>query len=100
MSNNSSTNPPEYHDHETWAGNESDATNEFTVVPFNQLSQNALAGVIDEFIQREGTDYGLTEVDYQTKVEQVKAQIVSGEAVIAFDHDSQTVTILHKDQLL
>lgn len=100
MANRNPSNPPEYHDHETWADNESSPSNEFTVVPYDQLSQDALAGVMDDFIQREGTDYGLVEVGYQTKVDQVKKQLMDGEAVIAFDHDSQTVTIMHKEQLL
>jgi len=72
---------------------------EFTPIPYNQLSQDALQGVIEAFINREGTDYGLEEYSFEDKCQQVLAQIHSGEAVIVFDHDTQTVGIMHKDQL-
>jgi len=71
----------------------------YTQIPYTQLSQEALDGVIEAFINREGTDYGLQEYTFEQKREQVLGQIQKAEAVIVFDHDSQTVGILHKDQL-
>jgi uncharacterized protein YheU (UPF0270 family) len=72
---------------------------EYTPIPFNQLSKVALDGVIEEFINREGTDYGMHEFTYEQKSEQVLSLIRSGDASIVFDHNSQTASILHKDQL-
>lgn len=72
---------------------------EYTSIPYTQLSQDALDGVIEAFINREGTDYGVQEFTFEQKAQQVMAQIERGEAVIVFDHDSQSVSILHKDQL-
>lgn len=72
---------------------------QYTSISHTQLSQDALNGVIEAFISREGTDYGLEEYSLEQKCEQVLAQIQSGEAVIVFDHDSQSVSILHKNQL-
>lgn len=72
---------------------------EYTSIPFNKLSKDALDGVIEEFINREGTDYGMHEITYEQKSEQVLSLIRSGEASIVFDHNSQTASILHKDQL-
>ncbi|NVK36749.1 MAG: YheU family protein [Gammaproteobacteria bacterium] len=72
---------------------------QYTPIPYTQLSAEALQGVIETFINREGTDYGLEEYSFEQKIQQVRAQIESGEAVIVFDHDSQSVGILHKDQL-
>jgi len=71
----------------------------FTPIPYTQLSQEALDGVIEAFINREGTDYGHQEFSFDDKYQQVLRQIQKGDAVIVFDHDSQTVGILHKDQL-
>lgn len=71
----------------------------FTPIPYQQLSSEALQGVIESYINREGTDYGLEEFSFAEKYEQVLRQIHSGEAVIVFDHDTQSVGIMHKDQL-
>jgi uncharacterized protein YheU (UPF0270 family) len=72
---------------------------EYTSIPFDQLSQDALDGIIEEFINREGTDYGVHEYTYEQKSEQVLSLIRNGEARIVFDHNSQTVSILRKNQL-
>ncbi|GAA6133802.1 YheU family protein [Oceaniserpentilla sp. 4NH20-0058] len=71
----------------------------FTPIPYGQLSEEALQGVIESFINREGTDYGHEEFSFTQKYQQVMGQIQSGEAVIVFDHDTQSVGIMHKDQL-
>jgi len=72
---------------------------QYTSIPYTQLSQDALNGVIDDFISREGTDYGMQEYSLEQKSQQVMKQLVAGTAVIVFDHDTQSVSILHKDQL-
>lgn len=73
---------------------------QYTRIPYTQLSQGALDGVIQDFISREGTDYGLQEYSLEQKTQQVMEQITAGEAVIVFDHDTQSVSILHKNQLI
>lgn len=72
---------------------------EYTTIPYQQLSKDALNGVIEEYINREGTDYGLQEYSFEQKSEQVLSLIRNGQAKIVFEHNSQTVSILHKDQL-
>ncbi|MFZ9890043.1 MAG: YheU family protein [Myxococcota bacterium] len=59
------------------------------------LSPQALAGVIESFVLREGTDYGHEEHSLEEKVASVRAQLERGEARIAFDPVSESVTILH-----
>ena len=66
-------------------------------VPYNQLSPEALQGVIEEFVTRDGTDYGEVEVPLETKISQVLGQIKSGKAVIVFDQGTETCTILRRD---
>ncbi|HBT88350.1 YheU family protein [Desulfobacter sp.] len=63
-------------------------------IPYDQLSHEALHGVIEEFVTRDGTDYGEREVPVEIKIGQVLEQIKSGEAVIVFDQKSETCTIL------
>jgi len=71
---------------------------EYTQIPFEQLSKDALFGVIEEFINREGTDYGMNEFTFDQKSEQVLSLLRNGTAKIVFEYNSQTVSILHKDQ--
>lgn len=66
-------------------------------VPYDQLSPEALHGVIEEFVTRDGTDYGEKEIPVETKIAQVLEQIKSGKAVIVFDQKSETCTILRSD---
>jgi len=67
-------------------------------VPYQQLSPDALRGLIEEFVTRYGTDNGdLSTLD--EKVEQVFEQLKGGEAVIVFDEDSETCDIRMKNTL-
>lgn len=66
------------------------------IIPYEQISPDALQGLIEDFITREGTDYGETEVSLDHKVAQVKRQLVRGDIVIVYDAPSETVSILTK----
>lgn len=63
-------------------------------IPFDRLSAETLNGVIDNFISREGTDYGAQEVSHETKVTQIRRQIEKGEVKIVFEPASETVTLV------
>jgi uncharacterized protein YheU (UPF0270 family) len=63
-------------------------------IPWNQLSEQVLRGLIEEFITREGTDYGEREFSLIEKVEQVKVQIKRSDVVIVFDAKSATCNLL------
>jgi uncharacterized protein YheU (UPF0270 family) len=66
------------------------------VVPWDLLSEPALRGVIEEFVTREGTEYGLDEVELETKVAQVRRQLERGEIVVVFDAKTETVGLVQK----
>ena len=66
-------------------------------IPYDQLSPEALHGVIEEFVTRDGTDYGEVETALDTKISQVLGQLKSGKAVIVFDQKSETCTILKRN---
>ncbi len=68
------------------------------LIPAEQLSPDALLGLIEEFITREGTDYGELEWSLDQKVEQVRAQLRRGEAVIVFDIAAESCTLMPRDQ--
>ena len=68
------------------------------MIPHRLLSSEALRGVIEAFITREGTDYGLHEVPLATKVGQVQHQLDAGTAVIVYDEATDSWTIQPTDQ--
>ena len=65
-------------------------------VPWQQLSEEALAGVVEEFITREGTDYGVEEFSLAQKVTQVMAQIRRGDVLMMFDRDTERCQLVSK----
>jgi uncharacterized protein YheU (UPF0270 family) len=64
----------------------------------DQLSSEALRGLIEEYVSREGTDYGPGEWSLEDKVEQVLAQIDRGEARIVFDLQQQSASIVPSER--
>ena len=64
------------------------------VVPHTELSPEALTGVIESFVLREGTDYGEHDVPFETKVLQVRRQLERREAEIVFDPNTESVGIV------
>jgi hypothetical protein len=63
-------------------------------VPYTELSEDALRGVLESFVLREGTEYGERDVSLDQKVAQVERQLKRGEARIVFDPESQTIDIV------
>lgn len=64
------------------------------VIPYGDLSAEALRGVLESFVLREGTDYGEREVSLDQKVAQVLRQLERGEAQIIFDAELEGVDIV------
>ena len=63
-------------------------------IPYTELTESALRGVIEDFVLREGTDYGEVELSLERKVENVKKLLVAGKAKICFDPESETCSII------
>ena len=64
------------------------------VIPHAQLSPEALRGIVEEFVTRDGTEYGATETSLAEKACQVLAQIHSGGAVIVYDAENGSCHIV------
>jgi len=62
-------------------------------VPYKELSADALQGVIESFVLREGTDYGMQDFSLEQKVAHVMRQLERGEARILFDPNTESVTL-------
>ena len=69
------------------------------LIPWESLSEAALEGVIQDFVTRDGTDYGDREVSLETRVAQVRRQLVAGTAVVVFDSDLDSASIVPAEQI-
>ncbi len=63
------------------------------IVPWQDIAPDTLENLIKEFILREGTDYGEVEVSLDKKIQQVKALLASGDAVIVYSELHESVDI-------
>lgn len=64
------------------------------VIPRERLSEEALDGLIEEFILREGTDYGLREYSLEEKKNKILSQLDSGRICIVFDLKEETCSLM------
>ena len=68
------------------------------IIPYEQLAAETLTALIEEYITREGTDYGWEEVALNVKVEQLRLQLKRREVVIVFDVATESVGLLTRDK--
>ena len=66
-------------------------------VPYTELSGDALRGVIESFVLREGTDYGHREMSLESKIADVVRQLERGEAQVVFDPGTASVDVVVVD---
>jgi uncharacterized protein len=64
------------------------------IIPYQKLSPEALRGVIEEFVTRDGTDYGLVEATLEQKIKDVWRQVKKDDILIVYDEATQTTNIL------
>ncbi|MEE8399161.1 MAG: YheU family protein [Desulfobacterales bacterium] len=69
------------------------------IVPYRELSPEALDGLIEEFVTRDGTDTGYTKNTLEQNVEMVKRQLIRGTVVVVYDAETQTANLVPKDEL-
>ena len=63
-------------------------------IAYTELSTEALRGVIEEFVSREGTDYGHLDYSFEDKIEQVISQLKKGEVKLVFDSESERCNLV------
>ena len=67
------------------------------IIPQSAITSEVLEGIIKEFVLREGTEYGATDVSLETKVKQVQRQLDRGDVVIVFDEATESVDLVSKN---
>ncbi|WP_415900098.1 YheU family protein [Neptuniibacter sp. QD48_11] len=69
------------------------------IIPYQELESDTLTALIEEFVSRDGTDYGEYEFSLSDKVAQVKSLLQSGQVVILFSESTGLCNIVSKDTL-
>ena len=64
------------------------------IIPWDKLSAPALEGIIEDFVLREGTEYGAREFSLDQKKSDVKRQLERAEAQIIFDVNTKPCSIV------
>ncbi len=67
------------------------------IIPVDKLSPETLRGVIEEFISRNGTDYGAVETSLDANVRTVKRKLENGSAILIYDDETDTTNIFRAD---
>jgi uncharacterized protein YheU (UPF0270 family) len=62
-------------------------------IPAHSLTAEALRGVVEAFVLREGTDYGHKDFTLEEKCRAVERQILAAEAEIWFDPQTQSTDV-------
>lgn len=63
-------------------------------VPYQQISSEALQRMVQEFVTRDGSDWGEAGCSLEDKVRQVQRQLQAGQVKVVFDLRSQTANIV------
>lgn len=63
-------------------------------IPWTSLSADTLRAVIEEFVTREGTDYGEGNVPLEHKVDTVQQQLQAGHVGLFYDVETESCTLL------
>ena len=69
-------------------------------IPFEQLSKEALRGVIEQFITRDDNDSSHTRIDLEVKIKQVHDMLKSSKAVIVYDEKDKSCNIILREEFL
>ncbi|CUX96736.1 YheU family protein [Candidatus Doolittlea endobia] len=68
------------------------------IIPWQQIDSITLYNVIESFVLREGTDYGIQEKKLQQKVADVLRQVQVGEAVLVWSESHESINIILRSQ--
>ena len=65
-------------------------------IPFASLHPDTLRRVIEEFVTRHGTDNGDLDHSLEERVRVVRRQLERAEAVIGFDPETETCSVMER----
>jgi uncharacterized protein YheU (UPF0270 family) len=66
----------------------------YVEIPSDGLAADTLRRLIEEFVTRDGTDYGASERSLEDKVVAVQRQLARGEARIVYDREEEVANVV------
>lgn len=69
------------------------------IIPISDISSEALKGLLEEYVSRDGTDYGAVEASIDEKIEDLRKQLDSGELKILFNEETREFDIAMREQM-
>lgn len=70
------------------------------IIPTDSISHEALDGLIEEFVTRDGTDYGAEETSLAQRVEQIKRKLQNNEIVVLYSEATEEVNLVLRERLM
>lgn len=68
------------------------------LVPYDKISNKSLEELIISFIQREGTDYGMSEISIKTKIQNLKTALKKKTIYIVFSAELDSFNLITKEE--
>lgn len=68
------------------------------LIPPDKIQKDTLDNILEEFINREGTDYGEQELSLADKVAALRPKILKGDFLIVFDEKLESITLMTPTQ--
>ena len=68
------------------------------IVPYNELSPDTLQALIEDFVTRDGTDYGHDEKSRQDKAEHLLTLLKAGKLLITYNENTETCGLVTKEE--
>jgi uncharacterized protein YheU (UPF0270 family) len=65
-------------------------------IPYQDINPETLRNMIEEFVSRDGSDWGDAGGSMEAKIKQVLRQFESGKVKVVFDLTSQSANIISK----
>ena len=59
-------------------------------IPWQQIEPETLRAIIEEFVTRDGTDYGKIEASHETKIKQVHQLLIDRKIKLVFDPETES----------
>ncbi|WP_386694946.1 YheU family protein [Lonepinella sp. MS14435] len=70
------------------------------IIPWQELAEDTLINLVESFILREGTDYGVEELSLSQKTQNLLDQIRQEKVVIVWSELHETIDIKNKTDFL
>lgn len=71
---------------------------EYVEIPVDQIPEDTLLAMVKEFVEREATDYGQSDIAQETKVISVMKQIRGGKVHVVFSVEDESINLLTSAQ--